>query len=230
MDNSNNNRSLSDTCFKHLSCFNSLSEDELKYVNQKTRHLFFGKGETVLKQGLSSPYIVFLTKGLVKIYIEAARNKHLATHLAKAGDFLSFSAVFSTDINKFSASALSDSDICLIDRDAIIHLLKTNSDFAYRIISKNWKIENQLLDIINNLSYKQMPGKLASAILYLNDSGHENVFDYMSRKDIAEYANISTESTVKLLKEFEGEGLLSLKGKRIEILDKESLTEISIKG
>jgi len=38
------------------------------------------------------------------------------------------------------------------------------------------------------------------------------------------------ESTVKLLKEFEQAGMLALKGKRIEITDKEKLADVSEKG
>lgn len=218
------------TCFGYLSCFNALTVEELSFVTARTRQVFFAKGETVLKQGLSSPYIVFLTNGLIKIYLEVDRNRKVVTHMAKGGDFISFSAVFTNDINKYSASAITDSELCLIEKEALLHIINNNSDFAFRIISRNWQTENQLLNVISNLSYKQMPGKLASAILYLDEFGYDNIFTNLGRKDIAEFANISVESTVKLLKEFEAEGLISLEGKNIILLKKEILLNISKKG
>ncbi len=225
--NTDNNSS---PCLGYLSCFNALSKQELDFINSKTRHLFFKKGETICKQGAYAPYIVFLTRGLVKVYLEVDRDKHISTHLTKSGDFISFSSVFNEDAYKISATALNDSDVCMIDREAVIKLLKENGDFSYRIVSRNCLIENRLLSIIGNLSHKQMAGKLATTIIYLNDFGYDNIFGSLTRKEIAEFANISIESTVKLLKDFENRGILSLEGKNITINNREILQKISDKG
>ena len=57
-----------------------------------------------------------------------------------------------------------------------------------------------------------MRGKLASALLYLTSEKfkNDNVFQYLTRQDIADFASITVESTVKFLKEFEKEGLTQL--------------------
>jgi CRP/FNR family transcriptional regulator len=59
---------------------------------------------------------------------------------------------------------------------------------------------------------------------------NENIFGYLSRKEIADFAGLSTESTVKLLKGFEQDGLIRLVDKDIEVLKKEKLIEISKRG
>ncbi len=223
-------KKVSGPCLGYLSCFNALNEEELSLVNSRTRHLFFSKGETICKQGVFAPYVIFLTGGLVRIYLEPGRNRYLNMHLAKSGDFISFSPVFNEETYRFSASALTDSDVCLIDKDILKQLLTSNSDFAYRIISRNWQTENRLLDIVSTLSYKHMAGKLATTVIYLADFGYDNIFDLLTRKDISEFANITIESTVKLLKEFEQQGILSLSGKMITILDRERLNGIAQKG
>lgn len=217
-------------CFGHLSCFNSLTGDELSFIQKSTRSLFFKKGETICKQGSFAPYVIFLSDGLAKIYIEVTRDKQISTHLAKSGDFISFSSIFNHDEYNTSAAALVDSDVCMIEKDAIISLLKSNSEFAYRIISRNWQIGNRLFNIINNLSFKQMAGKLASTLIYLDDFGYDNLFENLSRKEIAEFANISIESTVKLLKDFSGDGIITLDGKSILINKRKVLEDIARKG
>lgn len=77
-----------------------------------------------------------------------------------------------------------------------------------------------------------MRGKLASTLLYLSQDEfiEEEIFQYMSRQDIADFASISTESAIKFLKEFEKEGILSLNGKDIEITDKGKLEDIALRG
>jgi CRP/FNR family transcriptional regulator len=77
-----------------------------------------------------------------------------------------------------------------------------------------------------------MRGKLASALLYLSQEEflEENIFEYLSRQDIADFASISTESAIKFLKEFEKEKILRLNGKDIVILNSEKLEQMSKNG
>ena len=98
-----------------------------------------------------------------------------------------------------------------------------------RISSKNCKNEARFYEIIKNISYKQMRGKLASAIIYLSspEFASENVFTLLTRQDLAEFASVSTESTIKLLKEFEQENIIELKAKDIIILNHKNLLDIS---
>lgn len=217
-------------CLNHLSCFNALTPQELEIINSRTRHIFYLKGETICKQGVYAPYVIFLTSGYAKIYLEMERDRQAITHLAGSGDFISFSAVFNEEAYKYSASAITDCDACLIDKDAVRQLLHTNSDFAFRIISRNWEIESRLLVIIRNISYKHMPGRLATAIIYLAEKGGSDIFRHISRKDLAGFASINLESTVRLLKELEQANILALDGKNIEIIDMEMLTDLSLKG
>jgi len=80
--------------------------------------------------------------------------------------------------------------------------------------------------------YKQMNGRLADTLLYLGSVTfrHENVFAFLSRKDVADFAGLSTESTVKLLKSFEKDGMISLEEKDIVIRDADALKLISKRG
>ena len=77
-----------------------------------------------------------------------------------------------------------------------------------------------------------MRGKLASSLLYLSQDEFlvEDIFNYLTRQDIAEFASVSTESAIKFLKEFEKEKILKLKGKEIKILDHGQLETISKNG
>ncbi len=83
--------------------------------------------------------------------------------------------------------------------------------------------------MIGNLSYKQMRGKLASALLYLSSETflQEGVFQYLTRQDISDFASISTESTIKFLKEFEAEKIIELKKRDIQITDQQRLEDMS---
>jgi len=132
----------------------------------------------------------------------------------------------------YSAMAMRNSRVCMIDKEALKQVFILNPQFAFQITTRNNGIEDQLVEIIKNLSYKQMRGKLASALCYLSGGEfiYDNVFENLSRQDLADFAGITLESTVKYLKEFERDGILNLEGKNILIANREKLSWISRTG
>jgi len=77
-----------------------------------------------------------------------------------------------------------------------------------------------------------MRGKMASALLYLGgeDFTGQEVFGHLSRQDLANFASVATESAIKLLKEFERDGVIVLEGKGIKIIDRPGLEKIERLG
>ncbi|HET55354.1 MAG TPA: Crp/Fnr family transcriptional regulator [Ignavibacteria bacterium] len=218
-------------CKKASKCFQFLIPDDLEFINSKKKQVTYLKGEQIFKQGAFAPYVLYVVEGLVKIFLQSGSIRQLNITLAKQGEFMAFTSVFDNDVYNYSAMALKDTTICMIDKSALRQLLLKNPDFALRITSRNCKNENRYLEIIKNISFKQMRGKLASTLLYLSDaSPEENIYEYLTRQDIADFASITVESAVKFIKEFEKEGLLKLNGKEIEILERRKLMEIELRG
>jgi CRP-like cAMP-binding protein len=218
-------------CNRGAKCFQYLYPDEIDFINQKKTQVFYTQGETIFKQGAFAPYILYMIEGLAKIFVQT-KNKQMNLSIVKQGEFMAFSSIFGETVFRYSISALSDSVICMIDKEAMRNLLQKNADFAMRITSRNCQNESRYLEIIQNVSFKQMRGKLASALIYLShdDFIKEDIFSFLNRQDIADFASISLESAVKFIKEFEADGILSTNGKKIIVDDKEKLAEIAAKG
>lgn len=223
------NKQSTNSIFESAACFQGLYPEELEKLADKKTRVQYLKGENIFKQGAFSPHVTYVLSGLVRVYLQTGHNRQLNIRLAAPGDFLSFSSVFGETTYHYSALAVKDAWVCMIEKDALRELLQNNADFALRIVSRNCRNEQQLLDVIGNLSYKQMRGKLASALLYLSSEPfrQENVFQYLTRQDIADFASISTESTIKFLKEFEKEEIVELEKRDIEIKDMKKLEVIS---
>lgn len=213
-------------------CFHDLDKRELDFIVKNKTQIDYLKGETVFKQGAFASHVLFVNEGLVNLYLQTGKDKQLNIRLAKAGDFMAFSTIFNEDKYPYSAVALVDSTICMINKEALKKLFLMNPEFAMQITSRNGYHENRYLDIIKNVSYKQMRGKLASALLYLSKEKYygESVFKLLTRHDIADFASITQESTVKFLKEFEKEGIILLENKDIIVKNVNALTELSILG
>jgi len=199
-------------------------------LNEHKTRVHYLKGENIFKQGAFAPY--YVVQGLVKVYLQTGFDKQINISIAKPGEFLAYSSIFGESVHTYSTQALTNAEICMIEKERLKQILLEHPEFALEVTSKNYRKEKHLLEIIKNVSYKQMRGKLASALLYLSqeDFLKEDIFSYLTRQDLADFASISTESAIKFLKEFEKESMIALDGKNIVISDPEKLLNISKNG
>ena len=174
----------------------------------------------------------FVIKGLAKIYVEDESDRKYNITIVQAGDFVGLSAVFEKPVFEYSAVAITDTQVYLVDKSALYNIIHKNSDFAYKMMLRYSNIDRSLHETIKKLIFKQMNGRMADVLLYLSSErfANEEIFINLSRKDIADFVGISTESAVKLLKSFEKDEIIKLEEKNIHILNKKMLEEISKRG
>ncbi len=219
-------------CTKSSACFKKLIPSELEFINQNKTQIFYRKGENICKQGAFASYVLNISDGLVKLYLESPNNKNINLKILQTSEFIGLSSIYGDNIYNYSTIALKDSTICLIEKDSIKKLLRDNGNFASEVIKWYCENEKQLFNKIKSLGHKQMHGRLADALLYLSDESFNQIdlFSTLTRKDIADFACISTESAVRLLAELKNEGIITMDGKSIKILDRTKLKNISKKG
>jgi len=219
-------------CDIQAPCFQMLSLDEVELVRASKTQVLFRKGDNLTKQGAYASYVLFIIKGLAKQYVEGDGIKNYNLRIIKPGEFVGLSSVFTKNRFNYSSIALTDCQVLLIENDVIEKVVKQNGMFGFNIIKRYCEQNSNLFDTLRNIIYKQMNGRMADTLLYIDNFKAENeeVFQLLSRKDIADFAGISTESAVKLLKAFEKDGLIKLNEKDIEILNRENLVQIAKRG
>ena len=207
-----------------------LIPEELDVLKTSKTRLTYFKGETIFKQGAFAPYVIYIVEGLARITLETGAGKQMNIRLAGKGDFMALSAIFGENRYQTTAIALKDTLTCMIDKESLGELLKVNPDLSIRINTQTFDDETRLLALVKSLSYNQMRGKLAGALLYLAQEKfiQEDIFELLTRQDISQFAGISLESTVKFLKEFSQEGLIVLDGRQISIADREGMLNLTL--
>jgi CRP-like cAMP-binding protein len=219
-------------CDIQAPCFQNLQPDEAEMVRSGKTQVLFRKGDNLTKQGVFTSYVLFILNGLAKQYIEGSNSRNFNLRIIRPGEFVGLSAVFHENIFKYSSVAITDCQAFLIEKETIAKLVKQNGTFGFSIIKRYCEQNDNLLALIRNLTGKQMNGRLADTLIYIDSLKNEtpDIFQLLSRKDLADFTGISTESTVKLLKSFEKDGLIGLFEKDIVILKQDLLTEISRRG
>ncbi len=214
----------------HLhTCLADLTETELElFINRKTQ-VTYEKGETIIKQGALSTHVLFINNGLVKTSLQSSGQKRINLRLVKSGEFVALFSIFDKNIYPFTVLALKETTVCMIDKAALSEVMRHNPKFLLEMTSRNYNREHRYLDIINSLSFKQMRGKLATTLLYLSSDNNDSMdaFEYLTRQEIADFASITLESTIKFIKEFEREEIINLDNKKIVIANRNKLEELS---
>lgn len=213
-------------------CFEKLTREELDYLNANSVKINYKKGEMICKQGGFVSHVMYMEKGLAKVFLDNGSNS-LVLRIIPDGSFLGL-AVVSEEHSTFpySAMAYMDSEIRQIDINTFRQLMKQNIDFVTEIIDILSANSIQIYGRFFCLTFKQAFGRLADILLCLSDRIFKNTtFDLpLSRKELAELSGMSPETVIRMLKEFNNEGLIRLEGKSIEVLDYNRLKQISETG
>jgi len=219
-------------CDITLPCFSALSAEETELVRDSRVQVLFRRGENITKQGAFASYVIFIVSGFSRQYIECSNGRDYNLRIIAPGEMVGLSAVFNRNTFSYSVVALTETTGFLIEKEAIAGLVKSNGEFAFGIIRRYCGQNAQLYTSLDHVLHQQTNGRMATVLLNLSPEnfGGEDIFRHLSRRELADFAGISTEGAVKVLKSFERDGLIKLSDKNIIILDHSRLEEISRVG
>lgn len=214
------------------SCFDVLTEEELAMVEGNQVTIDYKKGEIVCKQGAQASHIIILQKGLVKAYLEG-NPRDLILTIMPSGQLIGLPAIFEgNNVFLYSVSTYVDSEVKMINIDLVKQLIRSNAGFASRIINVLNENTAQNYGRFFSLLQKQLHGRMADILLCLSQRIFKSDAFYLplSRNDLGELTGMSTESVIRIFKDFKDNALISVQGKTIELLDTPKLEMISEKG
>ncbi|MBL4560709.1 MAG: Crp/Fnr family transcriptional regulator [Labilibaculum sp.] len=217
---------------KELSLFDELTEEEQKLIEENTVTVTYKKGETICKQGSFSSNIMYIKEGLAKVYLENDTS-NLVLKIAPKNSLIGMPSIYEgNNICVYSVATYVESIVNLIDIKVFQQILQTNAKFAFKALNITNENIIQIYGRFFCLSNKQLHGRVADILLCLKDRVYKNhSFDFaFSRSELAELTNMSTESVIRVMKNFKDDGLILQKDKTIEILNSDMLNKISSFG
>lgn len=220
-------------CVNKAECFNYLTNQELKEVTDSKVSIRYKKGEIIRKQGTFVSSILFVKKGFAKVYKEFEHAENVSiVDFRKPGQLIGLPDLFNASLVQYTVAALTDCEVCSINIHLFEKLLNNNGNFSVGVIKSINNQTSNTIDFHIQNNYKQLHGRIAHAILnlskYVFESDKFNV--PFTRRDFAEFTNMSSMSVVRILKIFRNDKLIEMKDGHITILNKEKLEQISRVG
>ena len=114
----------------------------------------------------------------------------------------------------------------------IKELIKEDGNFSLIFLEKMSQISESIWQSRLDLSKKNLRGKIAYILLDFSENVYKSPeFDLpISRKELAELIDMTTENVIRILSEFRKDGIISITGKTIAIKNMELLEQISLHG
>ena len=209
------------SCIYRSWAFKNLSAEELKIVNNKKVEKFYRKGENICLEGDAISSFMYLQIGLVKLFKTETNNKEHIISIAKPKDFIGLLSVFSNTKHIYSITAIEDSVVCFVDLEIIRKFINTNGIFALDFFEKISTVSDSVIKTRIDINTRQLRGRIAYILLFFSKHIYDSTkFSLpISRKEVAELIDMSTENVIRVLSEFRKDSLIQIEGKNIEIMD-----------
>ena len=207
------------------------TDDDLLLIDQNKSELDFGSGETVIKQGTYISQVVYLKSGLAKIVLESKNKRNVILNLVRGKNFILLPVLGSSDQYPFSIYSLCDCTVCIIRKETFLQVMQRNININRHLLDWYSKDYQFLYTKLLTTSTRNSHGKLASALLYLLDGGFgDNILELVSRKDLAELAAISIESSNKILAQLKHDRIIDITKNGIKIKRRDLIEKLSTVG
>jgi len=215
-----NTSNCKDCAFRSL-LFENVTDGELDQLDRNKVEKIFLKGESIVFEGEEVHEFLYLKDGLVKLTKSDISSKEHIICLCKPLNFIGFLSVFSNPLYQYSIHAIEDSTVCFINMDTIRETIRTNGEFGLEVLEKVSSISDSIIQKRVMIASKQMRGRIAFILVYFAKEIYLNsrFILPLSRKEIAQIIDLSTENVIRMLSEFRKDGILKIDGNDIEILD-----------
>jgi CRP/FNR family transcriptional regulator len=212
--------------------FKGLPENQLERIRSIAQDLFYDKGKEIFAEGDDGEGFYIVASGQVKIFKLSPEGKEQILHIYGPGNSFGEVAVFSGKQFPANAVTLLKSHLLFFPRAAFVSLISSNPSLCLNLLTDLSLRLRQFTVQIENLTLKEVPGRLASYLLYLsNEEGQGDCLTLsISKGQLASLLGTIPETLSRILAKMSSLFLIEVKGKEIILLDRQGLEELAETG
>lgn len=194
----------------------------------------FNRKEALYKEGETNRHLYILLTGEVKVFKTLSNGKQQIHKLVQIpGDLIACEDLY-MQAHGSTAEALNDVTVCHLRCDDLHKSADRYKEISDTLIQAMSRDLNSYILRIANLGQKNALERLASYLVYLNETHHErhlknnHVPDLLSRIELADLLGITQRTLIRSLKQLESDSFINIDKDGFSILDLRALEEISL--
>ena len=210
--------------------FQGLESEYQKHLAGIVVKRVFKRGEVIFSEGDEGTGFYVIIYGRVKICKISPEGKEQILHIFGHGEPFGEVPVFTGKRFPACAEALSDTSTLFFPRDDFIGLIREEPSLALNMLSVLSVRLRRFTALIEDLSLKEVPGRLAAYLLYLSDrsNGTDDLNLEISKGQLASILGTIPETLSRILARMIKEGFIESEGKRhILIKDRAGIEKLA---
>ncbi len=187
------------------------------------------RGQFIFNEGDEGVGFYVVASGLVKIYKLSFEGKEQILHILGPGEPFAEVAVFTGMNYPANAMALEKSHLFFFPRSSFIHLLKKNPSLAMNMLATLSLRLKQFTHMIEALSLKEVPGRLAAYLLLLSSQNNDAATVKLSiaKTQLASLLGTIPETLSRILTRMNNQQYIESKGADISLLNRQALDDLA---
>lgn len=212
-------------CLSQGALFNGLSPGQLDDVARIVSVREFNKGELVFLDGDEAVGFYMVAGGRVKVFKVSPDGKEQILHIFGAGQPFAEVPVFSGSHYPANAETMEPSTLFFFPKKDFIRLIYEHPSLAMNMLASLSQRLKHFSQLVETLSLKEVPGRLASYLLYLSDrNGSADEFELdITKAQLASFLGTIPETLSRIFTKMATRELARIQGPHIVILDREGL-------
>lgn len=213
----------------NLSFWDNLSEQQKQYALQNTSRHSYQAGQSIHGEERECVGLICIVSGSIRIYILSEDGRDVTLYRLGVGDIciLSASCILGSINFDVHIDAEVDTEVMLVSAPAVARLSADNiyvENFTNKLTAQRF---SDVMWTIEQILFMSFDKRLA--IFLLDESvrlGSDRII--LTHELIARYMGSAREVVSRMLKYFEGEGLVSLHRGEVRLLDKKRLRSMTM--
>lgn len=206
---------------RSLPYFRPLDEGMLASIAAVTVRRLYQPDEVIFLEGEPCAGLFAVHSGHVKIYKVSPEGREQILTIIGPRDSFNDVAVFDGGPNPANAQAMDATQVCVIERPALVSLFDRYPKLAQAVVAVLAARCRMLVGMVEDLSLRSVTGRLAKLLLDQAAQGQDAV--PLTRQQMAARLGTIREMVSRALRELEDEGLVSRDGRQIVIADRTAL-------
>ena len=216
----------------NIPSFSGLSENQLKQIGQIAVEKEYFKSQIIFSEGDVGNGFYIVAKGRLKVFKVSPEGKEHILHIVGPGETFGQVAVYAGRSFPASSEAITKSHLLFIPRAAFAELIANNPSLAMSMLAVLSVRLREFTIQIENLSLKEVPGRLASYLVYLADEQKtgDHISLPISKGQLASLLGTIPETLSRIFTKMSSQNLIEVSGRKIELLDRTGLDDLAMHG
>jgi len=185
------------------------------------------KGELLFSEGEEAEGFYIVAAGKVKIYKLSPEGKERILHIVHPGGTFAEAAIFGSGMYPAYAQPLEASRLVFFPKKEFISLLHEHSQISINMIAGLSRFLRQFAAQIEELTFKDVPARLARYLLELAGDEADQVELPISKSQLASNLGTVSETLSRTFRKLADDEIIKVRGKVIDLLDRDRLEDLT---